>query len=258
MGAVRAVLVMNIIELNQVSIDYQLDSEDAYNFKNAFINFYSRIKQPQRRFFRALNNVSFAIKKGEKVGIIGLNGAGKSTLLRTLSGIFQPTEGNIHIRGHVSPLLDFATGFEEYLTGYENIKVRLMFLGLSKKQAEQKIPEIIEYSGLHEFIHQPVRSYSSGMYIRLAFATSTSIDPEILIADEIIGTGDAQFAEKAKQRLESFLSRDCTMILSSHSKELIYKFCKRVIWLHHGKVMEDGDVESVFAKYEEANAATTA
>lgn len=238
------------VELHNVSIDYYLDNEDAYSLKSALLNFYIKAQRPVAKTFRALNNLSLNIAHGEKVGIIGLNGSGKTTLLRTVSGIFQPTEGKVKIHGMVSPLLDFNTGFEQHLTGFENIKIRLMFLGLSKEQAEEKIPSIIEFSELGDFIHQPIRTYSAGMALRLAFAASTSIHPEILVADEVIGTGDAQFAVKAKKRLESFLSLDCTMILSSHSLGLVRNFCNRVIWLRNGEIVVDGDTENVIRTYE--------
>jgi ABC-type polysaccharide/polyol phosphate transport system ATPase subunit len=143
---------MNAIELHNVSIDYYLDNEDAYSIKNALLNFYAKAKKPKPKTFRALNNLSFNVANGEKVGIIGLNGSGKTTLLRTVSGIFQPSSGKIKIHGVVSPLLDFHTGFEPNLTGFENVKIRLMFLGLSKKEAEEKIPSIVEFSELGDFI----------------------------------------------------------------------------------------------------------
>ena len=251
MGAVCTVLVMKAIELDQVSIDYPLDHEDGYSFKNSILNFYMKAQTPKAEFFRALDNVSLSITKGEKVGIIGLNGAGKSTMLRVMSGIFYPSRGSIKIHGKVSPLLDFATGFEKHLTGIENIKIRLLFLGLSKQEVEEKLPEIVEFSELGDFIYQQVRTYSQGMFIRLAFAVSTSIEPEILIADEIIGAGDAQFATKAKVRLEQFLSKNSTTILSSHSMDLLRNFCNRVIWLHKGRIIGDGKVDDVLMEYEE-------
>ncbi len=241
---------MNAVELHNVAVDYYLDSEDAYSIKNALLNFYAKAQKPTAKTFRALDGLSFSVKKGEKLGIIGLNGAGKTTLLRTIAGIFYPSKGNMLVNGRVTPLLDFHTGFEDHLTGIENIMIRLMFLGLSKVEAEKKIPEIIEFSELGSFIHQPIRTYSTGMNLRLAFATSTSIEPEILVADEVIGTGDAQFAAKAKKKLEEFLSRDCTLILSSHSMELVRDFCKRIIWLQHGKIVADGPVAEVIEKYE--------
>lgn len=245
--------MMKAIELHNVSLDYYLDNEDAYSIKNALLNFYAKAQKPVAKTFRALNDLSFNINNGEKVGIIGLNGSGKTTLLRTISGIFEPSEGKVKIHGVVSPLLDFNTGFEQNLTGFENIKIRLMFLGLSKAEAEEKIPSIVEFSELGEFIHQPVRTYSAGMALRLAFAASTSIYPEILVADEVIGTGDAQFAIKAKKRLENFLSLDCTMVLSSHSMDLVRNFCNRIIWLRNGQIVIDGDVEDVIKEYEKFN-----
>lgn len=243
---------MKAIELRNVSVDYYLDSDDTYSVKNALLNFYIKAQRPKAKIFRAIQNLSLSIDQGEKVGLIGLNGAGKTTLLRTMCEIIYPTKGTVLVNGQVSPLLDFATGFEENLTGIENILIRLMFLGLSKKEAEKKIPEIVEFAELGEFIYQPIRTYSAGMNLRLAFATSTSIHPEILIADEVIGTGDVKFANKAKQRLANFLSQDCTLVLSSHSMELVRDFCTRIIWLEHGQIVADGNVDDVFKKYTEA------
>ncbi len=240
---------MNAVELKNISIDYHLDSEDSYSFKNAILNFYAKAQKPAAKVYRAIDNLSLNIKKGEKVGFIGLNGAGKTTLLRTIAGIFHPTSGEVIVNGAVSPLLDFHTGFEDHLTGIENIMIRLMFLGLSKQEASQKLPEIIEFSELGDFIYQPIRAYSAGMNLRLAFATSTSIEPEILIADEVIGTGDVQFAIKAKKRLNDFLSKECTLILSSHSMELIRDYCSRIVWLRHGKIVADGAVDDVIEEY---------
>jgi len=241
---------MKAIEIDNVCIDYPLENEDGYSFKNTILNFYAKAKKPKAEFFRALDNISLSIERGEKVGIIGLNGAGKSTMLRLMSGIFQPSSGKITIKGQISPLLDFATGFESHLTGIENITIRLLFLGLSKKEVAAKLPEIVEFSELGDFIYQQVRTYSSGMFIRLAFAVSTSIEPEILIADEIIGAGDAQFAVKAKARLESFLFKGSTTVLSSHSMELLRNFCNRVIWMHKGKIIADGATNDVVLEYE--------
>jgi len=250
MEEVYTFLAMIVIELKNVSLDYYIDNEDAYNFKNAFLNFYFRVQKPKSKAYRALDNISLKISNSEKVGIIGLNGAGKSTLLRVMSNIFEPSKGQVKINAKISPLLDFSSGFDGNLTALENIKTQLMLLGLTKKQAEDKIPEIIDFSELKDFISQPIRTYSTGMSMRLAFATVTSINPEILIADEVIGTGDLQFASKAKSRLEHFLSRDCTMILSSHSMDMIKNFCNRVIWLNKGHVMLDGPVEDVIKEYQ--------
>ena len=240
---------MKAIELENVSIDYPLEHEDGYSFKNSVLNFYAKAKKPKAEFYRALDSVSLTINKGEKVGIIGLNGAGKSTLLRVMSNIFMPSAGKIKVHGAVSPLLDFATGFESHMTGIENIKIRLMLLGLSKKEAEAKIPEIVEFTELGDFIYQQVRTYSSGMFVRLAFAISTAINPEILVADEIIGAGDAQFADKAKKRLEHLLSRNITVVLSTHAMDLLHSFCHRIIWLHKGKIIMDDNIDVVLKEY---------
>ena len=240
-----------MIELKDVCIDYPLDLADGASLKAALFGSVKKSTAAKNSFYRALDGINLKIDKGERVGIIGLNGAGKSTILRVMSGIFQPTQGDVKIIGRLSPLLDFATGLELHHTGLENIRIRLMFLGESPDSIEKKIDEIIDFCGLGEFIHLPARTYSTGMFMRLAFAISTAINPEILIADEVIGSGDAQFADKAKRRLEHMLSSNRTTVLSSHSMDLIRKFCDRVIWLHQGKIIADGDKDEVIARYEE-------
>ena len=239
-----------MIELKNVSIDYPLDLEDGASLKRAVLNIFNKRTSRSKSHFRALDDISLKIDKRERVGLIGLNGAGKSTILRVMSGIFEPSRGSVKIVGRVSPLLDFATGLELHHTGLENIRIRLMFLGESPEVIDQKIEEIIEFSELDEFIHMPARMYSTGMFMRLAFAISTAINPEILIADEVVGAGDVQFAEKAKHRIEELLSGERTTVLSSHSMDLIRNFCNRVIWLHHGKIIADGDCDEIIKEYE--------
>lgn len=239
-----------MIELNNVCIDYPLDPSDGASLKSAVFDMFNKRSVKQKKHYRALDDISLTINKGERVGLIGLNGAGKSTLLRVMSGIFEPTRGAVRITGRVSPLLDFATGLELHHTGLENIRIRLMFLGETSESIENKINEIVEFSELGEFINMPARTYSTGMFMRLAFATSTAINPEILIADEVVGAGDAQFAEKARLRIEKLLSGERTTVLSSHSMELIRNFCHRVIWVHHGKIIADGDCSEIIPEYE--------
>lgn len=241
----------NAIELNDVCIDYPLDANDSFSLKRALFDIFSRRESNSLRHFRALDHVSLQIKQGERVGIIGLNGAGKSTLLRVMCGIFEPTSGYVKITGKVSPLLDFATGLELHHTGIENIRIRLLFLGESLESIEKKIPEIARFAELGDFLYQPARTYSTGMFMRLAFAASTSIEPEILIADEVVGAGDAQFADKAKTRLDRLLLHGNTTILSSHSMELIKRFCDRAIWLKNGRIEMDGLVDDVAQAYEQ-------
>lgn len=239
-----------MIELKNVAIDYPLDPADGASLKSALLNIIYRSRKQPKSHYRALDDISLKINNGERVGLIGLNGAGKSTMLRVMSGIFQPSHGTVQIRGRVSPLLDFATGLELHHTGLENIRIRLMFLGESPESIERKIGDIAEFSELGEFIHMQARTYSTGMFMRLAFATSTAINPEILIADEVVGAGDAQFAEKAKKRIEDLLSGQRTTVLSSHSMDLIRNFCSRVIWLHHGRIIADGGCDEVIKDYE--------
>ena len=248
MEPLRTFLVM--IELKNVSIDYPLDPADGSSLKSALLNVFNKNRKQPKSHYRALDDISLKINNGERVGLIGLNGAGKSTMLRVMYGIFQPSHGTVQIVGRVSPLLDFATGLELHHTGLENIRIRLMFLGESPESIKRKIDEIAEFSELGEFIHMPARTYSTGMFMRLAFATSTAINPEILIADEVVGAGDAQFAEKAKRRIEELLSGDRTTVLSSHSMELIRGFCQRVVWLHHGKIIADGNCDEIIKDYE--------
>ncbi|HHQ4465034.1 TPA: ABC transporter ATP-binding protein [Aeromonas veronii] len=229
-----------------------MEQTDGGSIKSAFIQFFSKKNNEERKnsHYRALDDISITINKGERVGIIGLNGAGKSTLLRVMSGIYQPTFGSVNIEGRVSPLLDFATGLELHHTGLENIRIRLMFLGESPDMISSKLDDIAEFSELGEFLNMPARTYSTGMFMRLAFAASTAINPQILIADEVVGAGDAQFAEKARTRIEELLSGERTTILSSHSMELIKKFCHRAIWLHHGKIIADGNCDDIIKEYE--------
>jgi ABC-type polysaccharide/polyol phosphate transport system ATPase subunit len=241
---------MNSIELHNVSLDYPLDSEDAYSFKNALLNFYFKAKKPKVSVYKALDNISLSIKRGEKLGIIGLNGAGKTTLLKLISGIIPPSVGRVVTHGYLSTLLDFTTGFEDNLTGIENIIIRLMFLGLTRSQAQERVSSIIDFVELGEFIDRPLRTYSTGMVLKLALATSTAIKPEILVTDEVIGTADAVFMHKAHNRISEFLSQDCTLVMTSHSLDLIKQFCQRVIWLEKGKIIADGPVEEIIAAYQ--------
>lgn len=239
-----------MIELKNVCLDYPIEQEDDYSLKKTFINYFGRKKSSSSKCYQALKNITLRIDGGEKVGIIGLNGAGKSTLLRVLSEIYEPTLGSIKVNGKVVSLLDLATGFELHHTGIENIRIRLMFLGATQSEIDEKIEDISEFTELGDFLNLPTKTYSSGMFLRLAFATSTALIPDILIADEVIGAGDALFVNKAKERLDNFLHKSDTLVISSHSMELIREFCKRVIWVHEGVIIADGEVNEVISKYE--------
>jgi lipopolysaccharide transport system ATP-binding protein len=205
---------------------------------------------PQRYCVEALKDVTLEIRHGERVGLIGLNGAGKSTLLKVMAGIYPPTAGTVERSGHVCPMFEFATGFEMNQSGWDNIRIRGLLLGMSPQQIESKLDEIAEFTELGEFLSYPVRTYSSGMFIRLAFAVSTSINPEILLLDEVMGAGDIRFAEKAKKRMFQFMEQGQILVFSSHSAELLNNYCQRTIWLDKGRVVADGPTAEVTARYQ--------
>lgn len=198
--------------------------------------------------FDALSDVSFDIPRGETVGIIGRNGAGKSTLLQIVAGTLQPTTGSVTVNGRVSAMIELGAGFNPEFTGRENVALAGALAGLSAKQVKSKQPEILEFAGIGDFIDQPVKTYSSGMYARLAFAVSAHADADILIVDEILAVGDAAFQRKCTNFLERFREHG-TVLFTSHSLRAVEAMCSRAIWLDHGKVREDGDAESVCAHY---------
>jgi lipopolysaccharide transport system ATP-binding protein len=198
---------------------------------------------------RALQNINLELKHGDKVGLLGHNGAGKSTLLRVLSGVYKPTSGQVAINGQVASLIDVSLGIDSEATGLENIFIRAALIGLSKKQINEQLEEIIEFSELGDFIDMPVRTYSSGMHLRLAFSVSTVIRPEILIMDEWLSVGDENFKHKAENRLKKLIDNTSILIIASHSKELLLKTCNRIIWLEHGCIKLQGSPADICQKY---------
>lgn len=200
--------------------------------------------------FMALDGVSFEVKKGERVGIIGHNGAGKSTLLKLISRITAPTEGTISLNGRVASMLEVGTGFHQELTGRENIYMNGAILGMTKKEIDEKMEDIIEFSEVRQFIDTPVKRYSSGMYVKLAFSVAAHLDSEIMIMDEVLAVGDAQFQHKCIEKMRSeALDHDKTILYVSHNMNTIRQLCSRVIVLDHGKVVHDGDVEEGINRY---------
>jgi ABC-type polysaccharide/polyol phosphate transport system ATPase subunit len=202
-----------------------------------------------KAYVNALNGVSMQIKDGDRVGIVGHNGSGKTTLLRLLSGVFSPTQGSITIQGNVQSLTDFTLGMDPDVSGIKNILFRLVFMGYTFKGARAAVDEIIEFSGLGEFIHLPVRTYSTGMFLRLAFAISTHVPPDILILDEIIGAGDEAFREKMMGRLNDLFQKSRIVVLSSHDLEAIKKYCNVAVMMKHGKIVSMGDPQEVIDYY---------
>lgn len=206
-------------------------------------------KKLKYRDFWPLKDVSFEVKKGEVVGIIGRNGAGKSTLLKIISGIMKPVNGKVTVNGRIVPMLELGSGFDFDLSGRENIYLNGAILGYSKEFLDSKYDEIVEYSELEEFINMPIRNYSSGMLMRLAFSIATVVEPEILIVDEILAVGDANFQEKSKKRMLELMSGGTTVLFVSHSIQDIRKMCKKVVWLEDGYVKMCGLADAVCDAY---------
>jgi ABC-type polysaccharide/polyol phosphate transport system ATPase subunit len=245
-----------LIELHQASLRFINYSDKQYSLKRAALDLILRREGPEPKAeFWALRDISFTIDQGTRVGLIGGNGAGKSTLLRMLARIYPPTSGEVRIRGNVAPLIEMGAGFNLELSGTDNILLNGAMLGFSRKQMLSKVDGIFEFSGLREFADLPLKYYSSGMYMRLAFAIATEVDPEILILDEALGVGDAAFVDKAKARIRNLLDRSKAVILVSHEMQSIRELCTRGLWLDHGRLMADGPIDEVVDRYLETNSA---
>jgi lipopolysaccharide transport system ATP-binding protein len=197
----------------------------------------------------ALKNINLEIVAGDRIGIVGHNGSGKSTLLRLLSGVYEPSSGTIKRSGSVSSLVDISLGINGENTGRENIYLRGKLMGLSKKEIARKIDEIIEFSELGEYINLPVRIYSSGMLLRLAFAVSTSITADILIMDEWLSVGDGAFAERSSQRLRNLVDESEILVIASHTRELLEETCNKIVWLEHGLIRKVGPTQEILSEY---------
>ena len=198
---------------------------------------------------RALDHLSFKINDGERVALLGHNGAGKSTLLRVMSSVYSPTVGSAHIQGKLGSLIDISLGIDHEISGLENIYIRGRLLGLSAAEIKKKTPEIIEFSELGDFIEMPVRTYSTGMHMRLAFSISTTLRPEILLMDEWLSVGDEGFKHKAEARMKEVIQSSSILVVATHSRELAMNTCNRAIWLEHGKVKMDGTSQEVCHEY---------
>lgn len=237
-----------IIRANDISMRYLMTYDRIQSIKEYIVQMLrGKIKYEE---FWALKNVSFEVERGEVVGIIGHNGAGKSTLLKVISGILKPTGGTLEVHGNVVPMLELGSGFDHDLTGRENIFLNGSILGYSEKYLKEKYEQIVEFSELGKFIDVPIRNYSSGMLMRLAFSIATVVQPEILIVDEILAVGDAAFQEKSKARMLELMSGGTTVLFVSHSLEQIREMCDRVIWLEHGQIKAIGATKEICDAYE--------
>lgn len=240
------------IIFEHVNIDFPIYNAKNRSLKNTVMQTATGGKVSfgiQGTFIRSLEDVSFKIHEGERVGLIGHNGAGKSTLLRALSNVYTPTLGRAEIVGEIGSLVDISLGIDGEATGRENIFIRGALLGLKRKEIEERFDEIVDFSELGEFINMPVRTYSSGMHLRLAFAVATIIRPEILLMDEWLSVGDAAFNAKAESRLQELVQSSRILVIASHSRELIERTCNRVMWFEHGHLKLDSDAKEVCQAY---------
>ena len=238
------------IELRNVSLSFKIGKDKIDNLKEYVIRTINRTKE-KKTIFKATDNVSFKIYKGEKVGIIGFNGAGKSTLLKLISGVYAPDEGEIIVNGNIAPLLSLGAGFDKNYSGRENVFLNGAILGYDEKFLKEKYDEILEFSELGEFINLPVKNYSSGMLSKLGFSIATIVDPDVLILDEVLGVGDITFREKSRKKLESLMASNTTVLLVSHSIREIRGICDKAIWIEKGRVRAIGEVNSICDDYEE-------
>lgn len=237
------------ILVDHVSLRFRLYHEKGADLKQALTSLLRGRRRTAYSEFWALNEVSLRIAHGERVGIVGHNGAGKSTLLKAMTGIYWPTSGTVAVRGRICSLLEIGAGFNHELSGRENIYLHGAIYGLHRQEIAQMVDEIIAFTGLGEFIDTPVKYFSTGMYMRLAFAAATAVKPEILILDEMFAGGDAEFIAKAARRMQEVFDAAAIIVFVSHQLELIEKFCQRVIWMDHGRVRADGPTGNVLAAY---------
>lgn len=238
----------SIVNLNDISLKFNIDNNRATSLKEFCVRWLKR--DLRHGEFWALKHISFKVEKGDVVGIIGHNGAGKSTLLKVISGIMKPTEGSIEIKGNIVPMLELGSGFDMELSGRENIFLNGAILGYTEKFLKRKYNEIVEFSELGEFIEAPIRTYSSGMLARLAFSVACVVEPEILIVDEILSVGDADFQEKSRKRMMELMTGGTTVFFVSHSIKQIKEMCNKVLWLEHGKVIMYDEVTRTCECYE--------
>lgn len=236
------------IELKHVSLSFKIGNDKIDNLKEYVIRTINRTKEKKRNF-KATDDVSFKIYKGEKVGLIGYNGAGKSTLLKIISGVYTPDEGEVIINGNIAPLLSLGAGFDKNFSGRENIFLNGSILGYNEKFLRSKYDEIVEFSELGDFINFPVKNYSKGMLSKLGFSIATVVNPDILILDEVLGVGDVNFRKKSRERLQSLMESDTTVLFVSHSIGDIRTICQKAIWIEKGKIREIGESNEICDKY---------
>ncbi|HIU22309.1 MAG TPA: ABC transporter ATP-binding protein [Candidatus Fimihabitans intestinipullorum] len=236
------------IKVTHVSKDFKLYYDRANTLKEKLL-FFSKKNKSKDTVLHVLQDINLSIEKGESVALIGTNGSGKSTLLKLMTKIIYPNKGKITTNGKLTSLLELGAGFHDDFTGRENIYFNASIFGLTKKEIDEKVDEIIEFSELQEFIDNPVRTYSSGMYMRLAFSVAINVQADILLIDEILAVGDQHFQEKCFNKLKELKESGKTIVIVTHSMNQVKQFCDRAIWLYKGKVKMDGNVDQVLEEY---------
>lgn len=244
---------MALIKFDNVTVDFPIYNASGRSLKKRLIQVATGGQlgsdKDGRVVVRALEGLTFTFQDGDRIGLLGHNGAGKSTLLRLLSGVYAPTSGHAEINGEIGSLIDISLGTDPEATGRENIYLRGGLLGMTRAEINEQMNEIIEFSELGDFVDMPLRTYSTGMHLRLAFAVSTIVRPEILLMDEWLSVGDEGFKLKAEQRMGDLVKSTNILVIASHSKELIQHTCNRAIWLEHGKIRMDGQTDAVTSAY---------
>ena len=255
---------MASITLENVSVSFPVYNASTRSLKNRLIQSATggqiRADATSQRIsvVQALQDINLSLQNGDRIGLVGHNGAGKTTLLRVLGGIYEPNSGRDAVNGSTVPLFDISLGMDQESTGYENIILRGLFLGLTRQQIKTRMDEIADFTELGDFLSLPIRTYSAGMQMRLAFAVSTSVVPDILLLDEGIGAGDAAFLNKARERLQRFTERVSIIVLSSHSDELISNMCSKAVLMEHGKIVCYGPTDEVLERYRVLRGSPTA
>ena len=209
------------------------------------------VNKPTQDGFFALKNVSFEVREKESVALVGANGAGKSTLLSLICGLARPDEGSVTVNGSIAPLLELSSGFHPDLTGHENMFLNAALLGMTEAHIRARYQSVLDFSEIGEFIHEPLRTYSAGMVLRLAFSIAVQCDPSIVVIDEVLGVGDSAFQKKCHDRINGLRAEGKTLLCVSHSAAMVSKFCDRAIWLHHGEIVRDGPTEETMEAYNE-------
>ena len=236
------------IKVTHVSKDFKLYYDKAHTLKEKLL-FFSKKNKDKNHILHILKDINLEIKKGETVALIGTNGSGKSTLLKLMNRIIYPNKGRISVNGKLTSLIELGAGFHDDFTGRENIYFNASIFGLTKEQIDKKIDDIISFSELGEFIDNPVRTYSSGMYMRLAFSVAINVEADILLIDEILAVGDQHFQDKCFTKLKELKSQGKTIVIVTHSMTQVKAFCDRAVWLYEGKIRDDGPVDRVLEEY---------